>query len=416
MTRPVGEFRARRTSASLLLAVVVACSACAGNRATPAPPGTHSTASRFMPDPARLADAPPSLRKRLAASPLALFRFVNQAWTREVCRAFAGDLGALPTARLHGDAHVEQYALTAHARGLDDFDDSTRGPAVIDVVRFLGSLELTARGRGWEADLPSIIDDFVRGYRRALEDPAYLPADPAVVRRLRAQGLKSPEAFLSWADSLMQPLTADDVARADAAWARIENYAARFGPEFTPAFLTRKRMGQIHLGIGSALSRKFLIRIEGPSPALADDLVLEAKEVAPLEQQPCLSVPPTADAFRVVEGLRQLGRLDHPLVVALPLLAGARAGVGGWWVKTWERSYRELEVADLASAAELQELAHDVGAQLGATNLKDSAVSLAELKRQAELKGITRLDARIRQVAHELTVAVVEAWERFRRQ
>jgi uncharacterized protein (DUF2252 family) len=87
------------------------------------------------------------LRQRLAASPIALFRFVNQAWTREVCTAFAGDLAAMPTARLHGDAHVEQYAVSATSRGIDDFDDSSTGPAVVDIVRFLGSLELTARAR-----------------------------------------------------------------------------------------------------------------------------------------------------------------------------------------------------------------------------------------------------------------------------
>jgi uncharacterized protein (DUF2252 family) len=53
----------------------------------------------------------------------------------------------MPTARLHGDAHVEQYAVSATSRGIDDFDDSSTGPAVVDIVRFLGSLELTARAR-----------------------------------------------------------------------------------------------------------------------------------------------------------------------------------------------------------------------------------------------------------------------------
>ena len=33
--------------------------------------------------------------------------------------------------------------------GLDDFDDPTRGPAFVEVVRFLGSLDLASRQRGW---------------------------------------------------------------------------------------------------------------------------------------------------------------------------------------------------------------------------------------------------------------------------
>ena len=40
------------------------------------------------------------------------------------------DLEGLPVVRLHGDAHVEQFAFTNDAWGLDDFDDSARGPAL----------------------------------------------------------------------------------------------------------------------------------------------------------------------------------------------------------------------------------------------------------------------------------------------
>ena len=104
---------------------------------------------------------------------MAFFRFVNQAWTQEVCEAFASEYGRLPLARLHGDAHIEQYPVTDGARGLDDFDDSARGPAVVDIVRFLASLELAAVQRGWNSSLPSAVNAFFAGYRRALVDPSY---------------------------------------------------------------------------------------------------------------------------------------------------------------------------------------------------------------------------------------------------
>ena len=77
--------------------------------------------------------------------------------------------------RLHGDAHVEQYAVTDDSRGLDDFDDSALGPAVVDIVRFLGSLDLVARQKGWLDQRDAFVDAFFRGYERALQSPAYLP-------------------------------------------------------------------------------------------------------------------------------------------------------------------------------------------------------------------------------------------------
>ena len=367
-----------------------------------------------MPDPAHLAAASPELRARLAANPIAMFRFVNPAWTHEVCTALAGSLDAAPTVRLHGDAHVEQYAVTATARGLDDFDDSARGPAAVDIVRFLGSLELTARERGWDASLPAMIDAFFDGYRRALDNQTYLPAVPAVAARLRAEPARSPEAFLAWAESLMQPPSPVERARFDAVWQTLQTYAAKSDPAFTPAFLTSRKLGWLRLGVGSALTRKILVRIEGPSAAPDDDIVVEAKEVMALGNESCLSIPRNAEVFRVVEGVQQIGRSEHRLLVALPQVPNSLAGAKGWWVKTWERTYRELEIADLASAEELRELVHDVGAQLGSTNLADLPKPLADQERLVELEAIARLEPRMRQVAHELTVALLEAWQHFR--
>jgi len=100
-----------------------------------------------------------------------------------------------------------------------------------------------------------------------------------VVRRLRAEPLKSPGEFLAWADSLMQPLGPGELAQLDTSWKGVEAFAVRTNPEFTPAFLRRQKVGWLRIGIGSALTRKLLIRVEGPSLAPDDDLVLEAKEV-----------------------------------------------------------------------------------------------------------------------------------------
>jgi uncharacterized protein (DUF2252 family) len=395
----------------LLVILSITLGACAaGDQARPPSPAV----SRLMPDPVRLAGASPALRARLAASPIALFRFVNPAWTREVCTAFAGSLDAAPTVRLHGDAHVEQYAVTGTARGLDDFDDSTRGPAVVDIVRFLGSLELTARNRGWDSSLSAISDAFFEGYRRALDHPDYLPPIPAVAARLRAAPARPPAAFLAWAESLMEPANPSERARFDDAWRTLETDAARYNPAFTPAFLRVRKVGWLRLGVGSALTPKILVRVEGPSAAPDDDVIVEAKEVLPLASGSCLSIPRNAEAFRVVEGVQQLGRINHQLLVALPLIPNSVPGSTGWWIKTWERTYREIEITDLASAEELREVAHDVGAQLGSTNLADAPPPLGGQERLAELEALTRLELRMRQVAHGMTIDLLEAWRRSR--
>ena len=83
-----------------------------------------------------------------------------------MCDDFGRDLEGLPVIRLHGDAHVEQFALTQDAWGLDDFDDSASGLAVVDIVRLLDSVDLVARRRSWEQDRERLFDRFGEGYKR----------------------------------------------------------------------------------------------------------------------------------------------------------------------------------------------------------------------------------------------------------
>jgi hypothetical protein len=401
-----------RRPATCLLVLLVTCSGCRSGETPPPDRGQPTAAARLIPDRSRLTAAS-ELTEKLARSPFALFRFVNQAWTELTCEALSGEVRALPTARLHGDAHIEQYAMTATGRGLDDFDDSARGPAAIDLVRFLGSLELAAQVRGWNGDLPAVIDAFFKGYRHGLEDPAYLPPDPAVVKRLRAEPGKSREAFLAWTDSLMRPMTPAELEQLD--WPRFETYAARVNPAYTPPFLRLKKLGWLRMGIGSALSRKFLARLEGPSPAVEDDVIIEVKEVSAHRAESCANAPQTGEPFRIVEGMQRLGRIRQGLLVALPTRETAEPGARGWWVRAWDPSFRELDIADLASPGELRDVALDVGAQLGSTNLGDYDASLADRTRFLEREGLARLETRIRQVAHDLTLALLDAWQQIKK-
>jgi hypothetical protein len=110
--------------------------------------GASPAAAQLRPEPDSIRLAPPELIDRLRADSMAYFRFVNLPWTARVCDAFAADMKDLPIVRLHGDAHLEQFAVTKDAWGLDDFDD----PLAVGgrhIVQFLGSIDLAVRRRGW---------------------------------------------------------------------------------------------------------------------------------------------------------------------------------------------------------------------------------------------------------------------------
>src|SRR4030095_8034424 len=126
-------------------------------------------------------------------------------WTARVCEALA-DLTDAPIVRLHGDAHVEQFAVTKDAWGLGDFDDPTRGPSFIDIVRFLGSIDLATRQRGWTYDREALWDRFFEGYRSGLSNPDHRPPEPDIVRELRRQAPTNRRTYLAWGEKQMEPM------------------------------------------------------------------------------------------------------------------------------------------------------------------------------------------------------------------
>ena len=120
--------------------------------------GAARSSEPIRAEPQSLEAVPAGLIERLRADPYVYFRFVNRAWIGRVCEVFGKDVEELPVVRLHGDAHVEQFAVMHDAWGLDDFDDSARGPAIIDIARFLGSIDLVTRQRSWEKDRGKLFD------------------------------------------------------------------------------------------------------------------------------------------------------------------------------------------------------------------------------------------------------------------
>lgn len=155
-------------------------------------------------------------------------------------------------------------------------------------------------------------------------------------------------------------------------------------------------------------------RVEGETPASEDDRIIEAKELSRLEGIDCLTVPTSGEVVRVIDGARQIGRIHHDVLAAVPRKPEWDTEIRDWWVKSWQPSYAELELADLVSASELAEVAHDVGAQLGSTNLRQVSPARQAQFRLAEWSAIARLEPRIRRTARRLVDDLLEAWRQFR--
>ena len=377
-------------------------------------------APELRPESHVLAVVSPELLERMRATPHNYFRFINHEWTARVCDVFAQDIPRLPTVQLHGDAHVEQYALTSHAWGLDDFDDSTRGPALVDIVRFLGSIALVAQQRGWRRERDRLVDGFFAGYRRGLSAPLDRPSQPDLVRRLLAENPPmSNEAFLHWADRLMSRVDEAPMPGVIAGMKEFGTIVRRERPEFPADYFEVIRSGWLRIGVGSASSRKVLIRVRGASSDPADDVLLEAKAVRALDGLNCLEVPQNEPTFRIVAGSHQLGRLKHDILAAGPEVAVPEMTIEGehlrnWWIHSWEPSYREIAIDEFRTVDDLLDIVYDSGMQLGAGSVQRFDGGVDSGVQRESLASLAALEPRLRQMADTLVEEVLRGWHRFR--
>jgi hypothetical protein len=365
-----------------------------------------SAQRRLLPQSAVLTGASPELIDRLRADPFTYFRFLNRAWTARVCEAFA-DVTSPTIVRLHGDAHIEQFALTKDAWGLGDFDDSTRGPSFVDVVRFLGSIDLAARQRGWTRDRDLVWGRFFEGYRLGLSNPSFQPGEPEIVRELRRHAPLTRAAYLSWGESQMQPMDGARSKTMIAGMEAFERLVRGERPDLAPGYFAVKRVGWLRMGVGSASSMKVLFRVQGPSADPDDDVLLEGKETVSLDGVGCLEAPSTPPSIRVIDGARQLGRLKHDILAVGPVLqvpgdADRAERRLDWWVTSWEPTYRELRLSDLRSVKDLADITFDSSVQLGAGKVASV--------RSQELATNTRLEQRLRKETATIVEELLAGW------
>lgn len=350
--------------------------------------------------------ARPSLVARLRETPHNYFRFVNRPFTEAVCRLFDDVQDGLPEASLHGDAHVEQYAVTSLGRGLTDFDDSARGPFVVDLVRFGVSLELVARGQGWR-DAQAAIDDFLRGYRDALVDPSRERPPRLMIRRARAGFASDHGLALRRAEALM---ARDPVAPSELE-GDMRSYVAELearSPALPVGFFRLKQAGRLSMGIGSALEDKYLLRVEGATAREGDDQVLEAKLVPALMDAGCMRSD--VGPLRVLLGMSLIAR------AAFPYGGLFTHGERVFRVYGWTDDYVELNSrSSFREPSDLRQVAYDVGIQLGRAHPKEKRGRAPSREARTRLLAASwAYEGRVRRAIEQLSDLTVEAWRAFR--
>ncbi len=396
--------RPRTLALALLPWLVAAAPATAGAPAGASEPATSADSLFVDPKDPRLAGRD-DLVQTIRATPHGYFRFVNAGFADETCRLFADVRDRMPEVNLHGDAHIEQYTVTNLGRGLSDFDDCTRGKAVIDLVRLGTSVVIAAREKGWNRDEQRFLDQFLRGYRDGLSGERLRMTTPELATRARQSfAWDHARALLQahrWIDKA--PLPNDAFADGVARFTEL----VTFGREVPAGFFKVKRIGALQMGVGSALDEKYLILFEGPSPAAEDDMVVEAKQIRDLPGNPCVRTD--VGASRVLDGQRLIAYEPFAYAAVVP------HGDKYFWMHDWTDDYQEASIGtQIHSAKDLRQVVYDIGVQMGRAHPKLPDGSQSKERRREVLRSFESIEARVRLAIREMAGRTDAAWRQFR--
>ncbi len=350
----------------------------------------------------------PGLLKRIEAGPHGYFRFINIPFSQAVCQRFEDMISGSPSLNLHGDAHLEQYAVTDLGRGLTDYDDSSTGPGIIDIMRFGVSLHLACRVNNWQDKSEEMMKTFLQGYRNALNDPGFSAPEPRVAKRIRSKFTVNREKYFQWIDGLMVSMHQGEKDSLRAAFQSYVTTQKAETPELPEGYFQVKEMGYLKMGIGSALDQKYLLRVEGQSSDPLDDVVLECKQVRDLSGIDCVNSGSKSDPFRILLGQSRIAYqpFHH--------LGYFRFKGLMFWVHSWVDNYKEVKIhKSFHSPEELAEVAMDVGVQLGKGHIKHIAAPLDLQIRREQLHLLSSYESEILEACVEFANDTVAAWEKF---
>lgn len=349
----------------------------------------------------------PELLERVKSGPHGYLRFINIRFSEAVCNRFANLLQANPSLNLHGDAHLEQYAVTDLGRGLTDYDDSCTGPGYIDWMRLGVSLKLACRQNDWENAYRDLLDNFFQGYVDALENPAMEAPEPRIVERYRSKFTIDREKYFEWIDSIIEPMPETEK---DSLKIAIQPYFDNLRaeqPDLHANYFDIVKMGYLHLGIGSALDLKYLVQIKGKTNNPYDDVVIELKEVRDLGNISCIHSGRKRDPFRILLGQSRIAYqpFTHLGYFSFRDLV--------FWGHSWVDNYKEISIDKYKSTEELAEVVYDIGVQLGKGHVKHIAAPFDLQLRREQLQIIDKHKAEFVVACQDFADLVVAAWQKF---
>ena len=161
-------------------------------------------------------------------------------------------------------------------------------------------------------------------------------------------------------------------------------------------------IGGLRLGIGSALDRKYLVRVQGDTDDPMDDEVLEIKEVRSLAGISCIEATED-DPFRVL--------LSQARIAYRPFnhLGYLRLDGRNFWVHAWVQNYDEVEIGEsFRTPEELAEVAYDAGVQLGRGHHKMIAAPFDTQLKQAQLEFLDTHSDEVAAASRELAELRIE--------
>lgn len=350
-----------------------------------------------------------ALREKLQGSVYNYFRFINIPFSRVVCQDFKKIMNQLPLVNLHGDAHLEQYAITDSGRGLTDFDDASIGPPLLDWLRFSVSIRLACQILDREAEADSLIQIFFNGYAMALRDGNFKAPEPAFIKSIRNEFKFEPESYFTWIRKLMIPIRRTEQDSLQKAMTDYISFQYKQDPGLPPDYFEIIQCGALQMGVGSALDQKYLLQVQGETSDLADDVILELKEVRNLVEIDCIQKQPSLNPLRV---LLAESRIAYTPFVHLGYFKFREKY---FWVHAWGRHYQEVKITQsFMSFNELAELVFDVGIQLGKGHPKFIAAPFEDLFRQELLQILKLYRPDIKITSEKYAIQISNAWNQFK--
>lgn len=350
--------------------------------------------------------AHPEVAGRIAESPHAYFRFTQRLFAKATCKRFDSLYASAPKARLHGDAHIEQYFVSDLGRGLSDFDDAAVGPTYVDLTRFAASTILAARAQGLDAAREKdLLDELFRGYREGLAGKSLAKEAPPFVATLTKKFTSDKKGFLLYLDNQLDPADAAETTFVRTEVSTYASLAAKDDPKRPPEFFDIKRLGRTKIGIGSALTRKYIAVLEGTSKAEDDDVVVEIKEVANLADVPCVKA--------IAAGAAEARAAMQQAAGDKKLLRPTLLPNGKFWVNEWLTNYEEARIRKLMPT-DLRDLVFEAGVTLATVHRSPLPDGPSPAKESLAMS--SELEGTIREVAKELSSETLRGWQRFQRE